>query len=202
MSLSAPELLTVEAIVLRAFPYGESDLVLRLLCREHGKTSAMAKHARNSKRRYSTRFDIFDHGIFSLHHGRGSMPSIRGYNPGTGLRRIREDLAKLSAAALLCEACDSLIPDSAPDDDSFFDVLLTGLLALNESPDLRETLRNCYCSLGTILTNAGYLDPQALGSPSSKNMLKLISAVETHSDHELVSKSQLASFFPEVLSST
>lgn len=202
MSHSVPDSINSEAIVLRTFPYGEADLVLRLLCKGHGKTSAMAKGAKSSKRRYSNRFDIFDHGTFTLHFGRGSMPSVNGYTPGIGLRQLREDLAKLSAASLLCESCDALIPDDAHDSDAFFECLLAGLLALNACADVRETLRTCFLSSGQILVNAGYLDPQELGAPSSKGLLKLIHAVETHSERELLSKAQIVSFFSDLAPKT
>ena len=39
-----------EAFVLRAIPYGERDVMVTLLTRDHGRISAMAKNARSSRR--------------------------------------------------------------------------------------------------------------------------------------------------------
>src|SRR5690242_6853511 len=64
--LGMPLLLT-EAIVLHAFDYLESSRIIRLLTREAGVQSTLARGARKSRARYGSALDLFAEGSAQLY---------------------------------------------------------------------------------------------------------------------------------------
>ena len=60
-------LLATEAIVLHAFDYLESSRIIRLLTREAGVQSALARGARKSRARYGSALDLFAEGSAQLY---------------------------------------------------------------------------------------------------------------------------------------
>src|SRR3954463_4671891 len=60
-------LLTTDAVVLHAFDYLESSRIFRLLTRDGGLRSALAKGARRSSRRFGSAVDLFAQGSAQLH---------------------------------------------------------------------------------------------------------------------------------------
>ncbi|MBN8548432.1 MAG: DNA repair protein RecO [Deltaproteobacteria bacterium] len=182
---------TLEGIIIRAHPSGESDLVLRIICRDEGKISAMAKHARTSKRRYGSRLDLFDRGSFELKKGRGSLLLVDKFSPAPAFRNLRDDLARLTIASVICESFDYLLLEGAGDGDDVFSLLNSGLEALDQTRTLKESLRACHTVLGNLLTLAGFLDPAQQPEPSAKNLFRLLQHLETCSEKELQSKASL-----------
>lgn len=55
----ARESITTEAIVLRAVPYRDADLIVTLYTRERGRVSALARSARQSKKRFGSCLQLF-----------------------------------------------------------------------------------------------------------------------------------------------
>src|SRR5215467_808309 len=60
-------LVVTEAIVLHAFDYLESSRIVRLLTRDAGVRSALARGARSSRRRFGSSLDLFVQGSVELH---------------------------------------------------------------------------------------------------------------------------------------
>ena len=60
-------LLATDAIVLHAFDYLESSRIIRLLTREAGVQSGLARGARKSRGRYGTALDLFAEGSAQLY---------------------------------------------------------------------------------------------------------------------------------------
>ena len=56
-----------EAIVLHAFDYLETSRILRLLTREAGVQSVLARGARRSRKRFGSAMDLFAQGIAEIH---------------------------------------------------------------------------------------------------------------------------------------
>src|SRR5262245_38030745 len=140
-----------DGVVMRAYPYADSDLVLRILSKELGKISALAKGSRSNRRKNHYSFDVFDRGRFQLHQGRGSLLLIHSFTPGPAFRSVRTDLDKLSLSSLICEAFDLLIKEGAGDNESVFNTLNLSLEAVEEAKDLREALKASYFSLSNLL---------------------------------------------------
>ncbi len=181
----------VEAIIIRAYPSGESDLVLRLVSKSQGKLSVLAKHARKSKRRFGSRLDVFDRGIFEIKTGRGSLPVLENFSAIPAFRRLRDDLSRLTIASVICESFDLLLLEGAEDSDHTYDLLSSSLEALDTSQTLQESLRLCHGVLGELLSRSGFLDLSTQPQPSAKSLFQLLQHLEHCSEREVQSKQSL-----------
>ena len=86
----AMPLLATDAIVLHAFDYLESSRILRLVTREAGVRSALARGARRSRRRFGSALDLF---------AQGSARALRRSRAATSTRSARFDVDARAAAA-------------------------------------------------------------------------------------------------------
>ena len=97
-------LVVTEAIVLHAFDYLESSRILRLVTREAGVRSVLARGARRSNRRFGSALDLFAQGSAQLHVKPGrDLDTLGNFEversrPGLGL-----ELARFTGAAVLAE---------------------------------------------------------------------------------------------------
>lgn len=97
-------LLVTEAIVLHAFDYLESSRIIRLLTREAGVQSVLARGARKSRGRYGSALDLFAEGSAQLY----VKPDRELNNLGTfEISRTRselaEDIGRFTAASAIAE---------------------------------------------------------------------------------------------------
>lgn len=97
-------LLVTEAIVLHAFDYLESSRIIRLLTREAGVQSCLARGAKKSRGRYGSALDLFAEGSAQLY----VKPSRELNNLGTfEISRTRgelaEDIGRFTAASAIAE---------------------------------------------------------------------------------------------------
>ena len=182
---------TVEAIIIRAYPSGESDLVLRLIGNSHGKLSVLAKHARKSKKRFGSRLDVFDRGVFELKTGKGSLQVVENFTPIPAFRHLRDDLSRLTIASVICECFDLLLLEGAEDGDEAYALLSTSLEQLDTSQTLRESLRLCYSALAELLSRSGFWDITTQPEPSAKSLFQLLQHLEHCSEREVHSKQSL-----------
>jgi DNA repair protein RecO (recombination protein O) len=152
-----------EAVVLAAMDYGESDRIVTLFTREHGKVRAIARHGKKSVKRFSGALEIFARLRLHLVLKEG-LSSLRTTDIITVFPHVRNDLLKISYAGYACEVVDRLLPeamgnprlfrllvsyleqlDSAPsnaDDRRFFEINLLNILGY------RLSLEQC-CQCGT-----------------------------------------------------
>lgn len=175
-------------IIIRAHPSGEADLILKILTPALGKISAIAKHARKSKSRFSGGFEIFDHLSFTLKPGRGSLYSIKSAERLPSLMALRENLEKLAAASLLAEAFDFLIREDSPDTSENYELLDLGLRAIADSVGVKEILRALFLTLSEFLKIAGFHSTEAGERPSSKSLRHLMAVVEQSAEKPLRSR--------------
>jgi DNA repair protein RecO (recombination protein O) len=97
-------LVTLDAIILQAFPYSETSKILRLLTPSHGVQSVIAKGARRPKSRYGGVLEPFTDGVATFHlrltrdlHTLSEFELVR---PRQDLGR---DLVRFGGASLLAE---------------------------------------------------------------------------------------------------
>ncbi|MDC0358322.1 DNA repair protein RecO [Oligoflexia bacterium] len=182
----------LEGIVIRTTPSREADLVVQLMTKDAGKVALLAKYARKSKRRFSGSFDLFDHGIFAVTQGKGSLALVQSFTQRNCFKALRENLGKMTAATVVCECFDHLIKESVTEGSTaLFQTLQLGLQAIEESEDLKLCFRATFLAIGNLLNLCGYLDQDSIGKPSAKNLLKLLDHLERCSERELKSKSAL-----------
>ncbi len=119
-------------IVLRSHKLGESDKILRILTREHGKRSAVAKGLRKTTSRFGGRLEPLTCVNLLLHRGR-NMDTIKQAEILTSFREVREDLDLFVSGSAMAELVDSITTEHEPHPE-LFDLLLSGLELLRDYP--------------------------------------------------------------------
>lgn len=117
-----------DVVVGGVFPYGEADVVVRLLGRARGRCSAFARGARASKRRFP--------GLMAPALGRAIVKRRRGdmlelveLDVDSRLMALASDLRAWGFAGYVVELVERFVPEGAPVPD-FFTVVEDTLLGL------------------------------------------------------------------------
>lgn len=144
MSSGQPDRFEGEALVLRVVEHGESDLIVRLLTPNAGRSTAIAKGARRSVRRFPGTLDVFNLLRVTVRRraraGMGFLEQARLVSPFLGLRN---DARRYALASYLCELLDRMAPEDAHGSDAarIFAFARGALSALESSrPDLAYRL--------------------------------------------------------------
>jgi DNA repair protein RecO (recombination protein O) len=124
-----------DAIVLRRLDYGETDRIVTLLTREHGKLAAIAKGARRGKSRVSGSLDLFARSTMMLAKGR-NLDVVAQVERRGDARHIAGDLQRTAYACLVAEIIDKVLEDRHPVDEIFelVDSTLQQLNMVERSP--------------------------------------------------------------------
>ncbi len=97
-------LLVTEAIVLHAFDYLESSRIIRLLTKEAGVQSAVARGARKSRGRYGTALDLFAEGSAQLYvKPNRELNNLAGFEISRARGELAEDIGRFTAASAIAE---------------------------------------------------------------------------------------------------
>ncbi len=119
-------LLSTDAIVLHAMDYLESSRILRLVTRDGGVRSALAKGARRSSRRFGTGMDLFAQGVAHLHARPGrDLDTLGGFDVTRSRPRLGEDMARFAGASAIAELTLRFGRDAA--DAALFDAVVEAL---------------------------------------------------------------------------
>lgn len=126
-------LVTVDAVVLQAFPYSETSKILRLLTAPHGVQSVIAKGARRPKSRYGGILEPFTDGTasFYLRENR-DLHTLRDFELTRPRQRLGRDLVRFGAASLLAEIV--LRTASGQESSDVFVTVRAALAGLEEAP--------------------------------------------------------------------
>lgn len=97
-------LVSTEAIILHAFDYLESSRILRMLTRDAGVRSAVAKGLRKSARRFGGGVDLFARGTAHLYTKPGrDLDTLAGFEDLRVRLELAADMARFTGAAVLAE---------------------------------------------------------------------------------------------------
>ncbi|HEU4748499.1 MAG TPA: DNA repair protein RecO [Gemmatimonadaceae bacterium] len=97
-------LLVTEAIVLHAFDYLESSRIIRLLTREAGVQSCLARGARKSRGRYGSALDLFAEGSAQLYvKPNRELNNLGGFEISRTRGELAEDIGRFTAASAIAE---------------------------------------------------------------------------------------------------
>ena len=132
-------LLVSEAIVLHVFDYLESSRIVRLVTRDAGMRSALAKGARKSRRRFGSGLDLFGQGTAFLHTRPGrELDTLSGFEDVRSRPELGSELERFTGAETIAEIVLSLGRDGA--DEELFDAVAGALDALSDKTgsDARE----------------------------------------------------------------
>lgn len=108
-----------EALVLSTVDYGESDRLVTLLTREHGKLTAFAAGARKSKKRFAGALEPFMRLRVQLVETRGSTVRLDGADIVGGFYTARAELELIARALYAVELCRELTRDREPHPELF-----------------------------------------------------------------------------------
>ena len=141
----------VEAVVLKAIDYGETDKILTLFTPNLGKVRAVAKGVRRATSHMGGHLDLFAHSTVLLVHGRNMeiATQAQGRHVFAGLRG---DLVRLAQACYAVELTDRLTADHNPSPE-LFRALVTALHRI-EAGDAADTSLLLYQL--QLLALAGY----------------------------------------------
>lgn len=122
-------LLVTPAIVLHAFDYLESSRIVRLLTRDAGIRSALAKGARKSQRRFGSGLDLFAQGTAFLHTKPGrDLDTLSGFEDVRTRTVLGEELERFTGAEAIAEISLAFGREGA--DTELFDAVVHALEAL------------------------------------------------------------------------
>jgi DNA repair protein RecO (recombination protein O) len=97
-------LLVTDAIVLHSFDYLESSRILRLLTREAGVRSVLARGARRSQRRFGAALDLYAQGAAELHIRPGrDLDTLGGFDLSRARPQLAAHLERFNGAAAVAE---------------------------------------------------------------------------------------------------
>jgi DNA repair protein RecO (recombination protein O) len=98
-----------DAVVLRCQKLGESDRIITLFTRRHGRIRAVAKGVRRTSSKFGARLEPFGHIDVQFAEGRGSLHTI---NQVEGIelygRRLVDDYARYTTASAIAETAERL----------------------------------------------------------------------------------------------
>lgn len=97
-------LVETHALILHAFPYGDTSRILRLLTPELGLRSVIAKGARNPRSRFGGILEPFTEGValFNLREGR-DLFTLSGFTLVRPRQGIGRDFAAFAGGSLIAE---------------------------------------------------------------------------------------------------
>ena len=119
-------LITTRSIVLQTYRYSETSKILRLMTRDHGPRSAIARGALRPKSRFGGSLELFAEGDATLYlRENRDLHTLSGFDLVRERRDLGRDLHRYVGASLLCELVMRLAPEHR--DDRLYDALVTGL---------------------------------------------------------------------------
>ena len=149
---SVMPLLVSEAIVLHGFDYLESSRIVRLLTRDAGIRSALAKGARKSRRRFGSGLDLFAQGTAFLHTRPGrELDTLSGFEDARTRTTLGEELERFTGAEAIAEIALAFGREGA--DVQLFDAVVHALdaLATRTGSQAREaTLAGAWQIIGAL----------------------------------------------------
>lgn len=126
-------LLVSDALVLHAFDYLESSRILRLVTREGGVRSVLARGVRRSSRRFGSALDLFARGTAQLHTKPGrELDTLGGFEVSHSYHELASDLARFTGASMLSELTLRFGGEAA--DEGVFDAVVQAIGQIAAAP--------------------------------------------------------------------
>ncbi|MBM7645792.1 DNA repair protein RecO (recombination protein O) [Scopulibacillus daqui] len=122
-----------EGIIIKTINYGETNKVITLFTREHGKIGLMARGAKKAKSKLAAASQLLMYGQFLFKRGKGLGVLYQG-EPILSFRSLKTDLNKMAYAAYIVEMLDKLT-DSNIKNPYLFELLLQILSYIDEGVD-------------------------------------------------------------------
>lgn len=104
-----------EGIVLRSIRLGETDRIVSIFTKEHGRVRAVAKGVRKTSSKFGGRLEPLSHIAVQFYAGR-DLDTVTQVETIEANRAIREDLDLLTRAATMLEVVDRVSIDREPNE--------------------------------------------------------------------------------------
>jgi DNA repair protein RecO (recombination protein O) len=129
-------LVVTDAIVLHAFDYQESSRILRLVTRDAGVRSVLARGARRSKRRFGPALDLYAQGTAELQIKAGrDLDTLSAFDVTRTRTGLAGELARFTGASVVAELVLRFAPDAA--DPELFGAVAGALDLLGDATAVR-----------------------------------------------------------------
>ncbi|PYZ99208.1 DNA repair protein RecO [Alteribacter lacisalsi] len=128
-----------EGIVIRTNDYGETNKIVTLYTREHGKLALMARGAKRPKSRFASSAQLFIYGTFIYQQSRG-IGTLNQADITDSFRAVRSDLMLTAYGAYMVEMTDRLTEDRQRN-PYLFELLYQLLNRMNEEEDAEVLTR-------------------------------------------------------------
>jgi DNA repair protein RecO (recombination protein O) len=149
-----------DAVVLRVQKLGESDRIITMLCRRHGRVRAAAKGVRRTSSRFGARLEPFGHVDVQIagdpaNHARSGLHTIRQAE-GIELfgKELARDYPRYTAASAIAETAERLTPVEHEPSVRLFQLTLGALRALSVAEHAGTLVLDAY--LLRAMANAGW----------------------------------------------
>jgi DNA repair protein RecO (recombination protein O) len=120
------------AIILRTWPFGESDRIVSVLTESHGKITGIAKGAKRSRKRFANSLEPFSLVMLRFQdRPHSSLAFILACELQSGYKRLVTSLEKIAYASYCAEITEGLIGERE-ENRLVFDHLKEGLVYLEE----------------------------------------------------------------------
>lgn len=126
--------LTIQGLVLRVTAYNDTDALLTVLSRDHGKLTVKARGLRRKNSPLTAPCQLLAYGEFTLFEYRG-MYTINEAHSIELFQQLRRDLGKLSLGTYFAQAAEVISQEDLP------------------SPELLSLVLNCLYALSKLNTS-------------------------------------------------
>jgi DNA repair protein RecO (recombination protein O) len=126
-------LVVTDAIVLHAFDYLESSRILKLVTREAGVRSVLARGARRSKRRFGAALDLYAQGSAELQTKVGrDLDTLTAFDVTRARPQLAAQLSRFTGASAIAELTIRFGRDAA--DPGLFEAVMASLDEIAVAP--------------------------------------------------------------------
>lgn len=121
-----------DGIVLRRVDYSETDRVLTVLTREHGKVGVLARGVRKHGSKLAPHTDMFARSRMQLASGRRELAVLAQAQSTAPAPHLQEP-RRAACAALVAELADRVLEADHPLEDGIFDLVASALVDCGEA---------------------------------------------------------------------
>ena len=147
-------IVTTPGVVLQTHPYSDTSKILRLMTRDHGPLSAMARGALRPKSRFSGVLEPFAEGSATIYvKPNRDLHSLSDFGLHRERQALGRDLRRFAGASVLCELVLRLAPGE--EDAHLYRTLVEGLDALVEC-DRANVARTALAAIWQIVDALGF----------------------------------------------
>ncbi|MFW2340897.1 MAG: DNA repair protein RecO [Acidimicrobiia bacterium] len=138
-----------QGIVLRSYPFGESDRVVIILSPNHGKLRTVAKGVRKTKSRFGGRLEPLTQIDLVLYEGR-NLDTITQVSVIEAFPHVRDHLDRVGIAGAMLSVIDAVAQENESAHRIFL-LLHRALRVLNEAPPDPGLLTAFYLKLASLV---------------------------------------------------